>query len=745
MKLHQAVYRKLSIFLILLMAAVFVIPSGAVSAAVSTKDAAVKFLQDDFNTRGVQNNDLGVGSYALFVLNKAGVDVSSWVYNGISLQDAVIDAVYDDISNQGAKSAKILAQDLAAAAALNKTDYKNQIVQILKDRQTDTGFDSGDYSIFSNIPAFDLLGRTNLISEINPNQAKTYILGAQDATVSDAAYGSWGYTYGGTFYPDLMVTAAAVRALHYLDPGQNDAEIQTAVSHGLNWLKNQQQADGSFLAGWDDPLIDTCEVILTLKLTGTDPTTWISSGGKNAADYLASAAMNPDGSFGTSKNDMDAAWFLAANNLLDTQFYLEPSSVTINTGEKKQFKAIWKNANGTTDVSQYADWSAGDGGIVSIDSNGLVSALKAGQTAVKAVYNGVAASAALTVSSSSNTGGGTVPTTTKKVDLAVVGASGELLFGPSSVSVAQSNKWGLTVLGALESAGISYHSSNGSYGVLVDSIEGQAGSGLSGWMYVVNGQIPGVSSEKYNINSGDNIIWYFSISMDQQPPKWNDLVNRKQTSSVSAGVQTPVQSVTPVSDTLDVSQGYFGDVVGHWGQKEIEFMAAKGYVIGVGDKKFAPDNKITRAEFVTILTRVAGLKANPDGAARFSDVPANAWYRGAVGAAVSAGLATGEGKDKFAPNQLITREQMVVMIAKLMAKNGLNTSISDADAVKALAKFTDKADISSWARMPLAFMVSEQLMSGRASNQFTPLGNTTRAEAAAALYRVLQKLPQAGK
>ncbi|PKM48055.1 MAG: hypothetical protein CVV03_00355 [Firmicutes bacterium HGW-Firmicutes-8] len=926
MKLRQAVYRKLSLFLILLMAAAFVMPIGAVSAAVSTKDKAVKFLQDDFNTRGVQNNDLGVGSYALFVLNEAGVDVSSWVYNGTSLKDAVIDAVYDDISNQGANSAKILVQDLAASVALNKTDYKNQILQILKNRQTSTGFDGGDYGIFSNIPAFDLLGRTNLISEINTNQAKTYILGAQDTTASDAAYGSWGYTYSGSYYPDFIVTAMAVRVLNSLDPGKSDSMIQQAISSGLNWMKNQQQADGSFLAGWDDPLIDTCEVILTLKLTGIDPTTWISSGGRSAADYLASEAMNPDGSFGTSKNDMDAIWFLSANNLLDTQFYLEPSSATMNTGDKKQLKAIWKNANGTTDVAQYADWSVGDSSIVSIESNGLVSALKAGQTVVKAVYNGVTASTALTVSSSPDTGGGTVPTT-KKVGLAVVGTSGELLFGPASVSVTQSNKWGLTVLGALDSSGISYHSTNGSYGILVDSIEGQASSGLTGWMYVVNGQIPGVSSEKYNINSGDNIIWYFSKSMDQQPPKWDDLVNQKQTSSGSTSAQTPIQTVAPVSDTSlnaavqnadsvgmvvlqtdntqtalalsndqlskilstgkplavtvqgvqfvlsvdslkvpemtavnaaqlqlnaqklgngdaqslikpfadklelagdvyelnalvvnkdssqqkikqfpdckislpvpealreaattgkimayrynedskvweqmggtydaasgtiifktnhfskyalleDVSPGNFKDVAGHWGQKEIEFMATKGYVIGVGDKKFAPDNKVTRAEFVTILTRVAGLKANPGGAVRFSDVPTDAWYRGAVGAAVNAGLVTGVGKDKFAPDQLITREQMVAMIVQLMAKNGLNTSISDTDAVKVLAKFIDKADISSWAHMPVAFLVREQLMSGRASNQFAPLGNATRAEATVALYRALQKLPQLGK
>jgi len=189
----------------------------------------------------------------------------------------------------------------------------------------------------------------------------------------------------------------------------------------------------------------------------------------------------------------------------------------------------------------------------------------------------------------------------------------------------------------------------------------------------------------------------------------------------------------------------FKDIAGHWAQKEIEFMAAKGYVAGVGDNRFAPDLTITRAEFAVILARMAGLTDNPGGADRFSDVPDGAWYRGMVGAAADAGLVHGTGENSFAPDEPITREQMAAMMARLLAGNSPDTAVSDAAADELLAGFGDAASVSSWARAAVALTVREKLMVGRESGRFAPLGNTTRAEAAVVLYRLLQKLPQLGE
>ena len=137
---------------------------------------------------------------------------------------------------------------------------------------------------------------------------------------------------------------------------------------------------------------------------------------------------------------------------------------------------------------------------------------------------------------------------------------------------------------------------------------------------------------------------------------------------------------------------------------------------------------------------MVGLTAKADGKVEFGDVPVDAWYRDAVDAAVSNGIVNGIDKNSFAPNIPITREQMAKIIERLMAQKSLNTTISDVDVNKVLANITDTADISSWARMPVALTVREQLMKGRENGRFVPMGNTTRAEATVVLYRVLQKL-----
>jgi hypothetical protein len=935
---HKRTIKKLSLLLILVMAVTLLTPAvnaGASGTPASAANNAVQFLYNEYIQKGINNSEYGVGSYALYVLKQAGVDVSSWVYNGENLNDAVINAVYNDISQPDNVPAKILAQDLLAVQALGREDLTNRLVDILKNRQTENGFDNNP---FSDMPAFDLLGRAGKLSVVNAAYTRDYILSNQltQSTVPAEVYGAWGGSWtddkGNTnYFADFMATAQAVRALYYLDPGGEDADIQAAISKGLAWMQDRQKADGSFQDdyGFDDPVLDTAEVVLTLKELERDPAEWKTSEGKTAVDYLmSSAVINEDGSLGSCGNAWDANWVLSACNSLGIQptvwrFYLDPSTNTLNIGAQQQFRAVWQDACGqSSDVTQWAIWSVADSSIASVDDSvyGLVKAIKAGQTVVKAVYNGLTASAALTVQAA---GGGNAPVTVVTVGMAVVGMNNELLFGPSYVTVTKDNQWGLTALGALDASGVPYHTSTWSWGVLVDEIAGQANSGMAGWMYTVNGQVPSYGPEKYNIKEGDRIIFYYSKSMDQQPLKWDDLMKQVSAGNIQTGnLPAPVSDSTlnaaiedagsagrvvlqaednqtvlaltvdqlakitgvnkplavtvqgvqfvlsvdslkvpeltaagmaqlqvkaqklssteahelvkpvagelklvgdvyeldvlavqengtaqkiaqlpdcrvllpvpaeareaaaggrvkvyrydesektwdEVGGTYDPAAGgltfkadhfskyalmetsappelkTFADIAGHWAQKEIEFMATKGFVTGVGENKFAPEATVTRAEFAAILARMAGLMADPDGAKLFNDVPQDAWYCGMVGAAAKAGLVRGTGEHSFAPNEPITREQMAAMMARLMAREGQDMGIGEADAARMLAGFEDAASISPWARNSVALVVWEQVMRGRALARFIPAGNTTRAEATVVLYRVWQKLQPA--
>lgn len=109
-----------------------------------------------------------------------------------------------------------------------------------------------------------------------------------------------------------------------------------------------------------------------------------------------------------------------------------------------------------------------------------------------------------------------------QISILVIGKSGERLYGPAKVIIAEDNSWGVNALGALDATGLEYTISNKFGGDLVDSIMGQRNKGQSGWMYKVNEEIPTVAATKKPVKEGDKIIWWYSNSMDAPVPSWSD-------------------------------------------------------------------------------------------------------------------------------------------------------------------------------------------------------------------------------
>ncbi len=301
-------------------------------AAPQLADQAVKYIKNEFAEYGVINVDMGVGSYAYSILAAAGVDVSTWRHEGIGFKEALFDAIKSDVARADQVSAKRLAHDLAAAKALGQQNLVDQLLSLLKNRQSNAGFDQiGPLSIYSNMPALETLSRLDLLEKLDCGLAKDYILDQRYSGTEDRHRGSWGSVDNGHFYPDFMAVTAAVRMLSRMDPGGNDAELQQTITNGLDWLKRQQQPAGNFMAGMDDTLIDTCDLIITLKELGMDPATWVSSAGKSPVDYLHSEALNADGSFGQSQNAMDATLVLWACKAMEDQPDTQPK-----LGEEEQ-------------------------------------------------------------------------------------------------------------------------------------------------------------------------------------------------------------------------------------------------------------------------------------------------------------------------------------------------------------------------------------------------------------------------
>jgi hypothetical protein len=115
----------------------------------------------------------------------------------------------------------------------------------------------------------------------------------------------------------------------------------------------------------------------------------------------------------------------------------------------------------------------------------------------------------------------------------------------------------------------------------------------------------------------------------------------------------------------------------------------------------------------------------------FTDVTTGAWYYGTVNAAASAGIVYGIGDNLFAPNALVTREQMAVMVAK-----ALGNKAPAADGTE-LNAFSDKSAVSSWAVSGMDEAVKAGIVNGMTADTLAPMANATRAQAAEMIYKML--------
>ena len=173
----------------------------------------------------------------------------------------------------------------------------------------------------------------------------------------------------------------------------------------------------------------------------------------------------------------------------------------------------------------------------------------------------------------------------------------------------------------------------------------------------------------------------------------------------------------------------FRDCRKHWAREYVDTAAAAGWVAGVGNGLFAPDDALTRGMFVTMLARLAGVNQADYPDSRFADVEASAWYAPSVSWAASKGIVSGVGDGKFEPNRNITRQEMAVIMAGYLAWKGIDTTPGTEASAYNIA---DLDDIAPWALKSVCFCYEKKLLTGRGTS-FAPLANATRAEACVVL------------
>ena len=173
-----------------------------------------------------------------------------------------------------------------------------------------------------------------------------------------------------------------------------------------------------------------------------------------------------------------------------------------------------------------------------------------------------------------------------------------------------------------------------------------------------------------------------------------------------------------------------------WYYDAVKYVNENGLMAGTSATTFEPDLTTTRGMIVAILHRLAGSPNIEDEiwGYPFQDVDANAYYATAVYWARMNGIVAGYSDERFGPNDTITREQMATILYRYA-----QYKVYDTTDKANLSKYTDTAQVGSYAVEAIRWANAEGLVNGTSATTLTPKGSATRAQAAAILMRFGQK------
>lgn len=188
----------------------------------------------------------------------------------------------------------------------------------------------------------------------------------------------------------------------------------------------------------------------------------------------------------------------------------------------------------------------------------------------------------------------------------------------------------------------------------------------------------------------------------------------------------------------------FRDVAGpaDWSHEGIDYCVRRSLMVGTGVGTFSPDMACSRAQIVQVLYNLSGDKTDYGNYyLPFTDVAPGDWFYEAVAWAYANDIVAGTSASTFAPNDVITREQMAVILYGYTAKFAPEFTGNAAS----LNTFPDAGSVANWAYTAMSWAVGNGLISGMGSggvSYLAPQGSATRAQASAIIMRYCQLIGQ---
>ena len=171
-----------------------------------------------------------------------------------------------------------------------------------------------------------------------------------------------------------------------------------------------------------------------------------------------------------------------------------------------------------------------------------------------------------------------------------------------------------------------------------------------------------------------------------------------------------------------------------WFCDDVAYVNEKGIMTGLKETVFGPEAELSRAQFATILYRMAG-SPEVTYSDQFPDVKDGEFYTSAVMWASEHKIVTGyAATGLYEPDRSISREELSVMLRRYAAYSGQDVT-ADSD----LSSYPDSDSVSEFAKESMSWAVANHMIQGADGQLLKPQDQANRAECAAIIHRYLEK------
>lgn len=189
------------------------------------------------------------------------------------------------------------------------------------------------------------------------------------------------------------------------------------------------------------------------------------------------------------------------------------------------------------------------------------------------------------------------------------------------------------------------------------------------------------------------------------------------------------RAVCPLGDKCP-TKDFTDNPVTYWAHNDIDSVIALRLFKGTSGTTFGPDIVMSRCMLITVLYRLEGSPDVTGYENRFTDVDADGYYYNALLWGSHNNISNGYSDGRFAPDDPLTREQLVTFLHRYANYKGYNT-----DVYTDIGGYSDAAKVSPFARESMCWAIGAGIVNGTGNNTLSPQDSALRAQVAAMFNR----------